>query len=190
MKTNTPTVNALSWLRVATAVAAAGLATGAMAQTTVRENTVRGREVRVELKHGDRAFLEKAAKASHEEIEISRVAASRTSNPEVRRYAQMLVSDHDDAREGIAALASLKGVNLPAKDPVADRWVKRDGKSFDREYIDKMISTHEETVKLFDKQAKEGEDAETVAYARKHLPKLQAHLQQGLDLKRVLKAQD
>ena len=149
------------------------------------------RDVRVvetarSLKKADRDFLEKSAKASMSEVQISRVAASRTTNPDVKRFAQMMVDDHENAAEQLAALASGRGVSLPAKDPHPDKWEKRDAKNFDKEYLDKMVSDHEDVVKLFEKQSKNGEDAETVAFARKHLPKMQEHLQHALDLKRML----
>lgn len=165
-----------------------------MAQTTVREDrtvpvTRDGRVVDtsdVPLKHADREFVEKAAKASMSEVQISRVAAERTTNPEVRRFAQMMIDDHQSASEQLATLASSRGIALPAKDPNPDRWEKRDAKSFDKDYIDKMVSDHEDVVKLFERQANKGEDAVTVAFARKHLAKMQQHLQQALDLKRML----
>jgi putative membrane protein len=147
--------------------------------------TVRGTVV--ELKRHDRDFFEKAAKASMTEVEISRVAAARTSNPEVRRFAQMMIEDHESASEELAALATGKGVSLPAKEAHPSRWEKRDGKTFDRDYINKMVSDHEDVVKLFEKQAKEGNDPDAVAFARKHLPKMQHHLQQAHDLKRMFK---
>lgn len=171
--------------------ALAGWAAAALAQTTTSAPIVREREVtrtEVKLKTADRNFLEKAARASRSEAEISRVAAERTSNPEVRRFAQMLVADHDGVFEELAALASAKAVNLPAKEALGEKWLKHDAKNFDRDYIDKMVSNHEDTVKLFEKQAKDGDDPDAVAYARKHLPKLQSHLQQAVDLQRALKA--
>jgi len=138
------------------------------------------------LKKNDRDFFEKVAKASLSEVEISRVAASRTTNPEVKRFAQMMVADHQDVTDQLAALASTRGVSLPAKDQHADKWEKRDAKNFDKEYLDKMVSDHEDVVKLLEKQSKNGEDADAVAFARKHLPKMQEHLQHALDLKRTL----
>src|SRR5437870_5565669 len=109
----------------------------ASAQTTPRTTDGTTRDVRVvetnrTLKKADRDFMEKAAKASMSEVAISRVAASRTSNPEVRRFAQMMVEDHDSANEQLASLASGRGVSLPAKDPAPDKWEKRDAKNFDK----------------------------------------------------------
>jgi putative membrane protein len=168
------------------------------AQTAARDERVRDdrarpatRDVRVgdpvrPLEREDRVFMERAAKASMSEVAISRVAAARTSNPEVRRFAQAMIEDHEGAIEQLSALAGVRGVSLPAKDPRPEKWEKRDAKNFDREYLEQMIDDHENVVKLFEEQAKDGIDADTVAYARKHLPKLQQHLQHAIDLKRAL----
>jgi putative membrane protein len=160
-------------------------------QTTVRDPNPPARDVRggaVELKRNDREFFEKAAKASMSEVEISRVAATRSSNPEVRSFAQMMIEDHQAASEELAALASAKGVSIPAKEASPSKWEKHDAKDFDRDYINKMVSDHEDVVKLFEKQAKDGNDADSVAFARKYLPKLQQHLQHASDLKRAYKS--
>lgn len=126
-------------------------------------------------------------KASLAEVEISRVAVERTSNPKVREFAQTIVNDHQNANEALALIAANRGVSVPAKNNDATTWSKKDGKDFDKDYIDKMVSSHEDTVKLFQKEATEGEDAESVAFARKLLPKLQHHLEQANDLKRLMK---
>jgi putative membrane protein len=63
---------------------------------------------------------------------------------------------------------------------------KRDAKNFDREYLEQMIDDHENVVKMFEKQSRDGEDTDAVAYARKHLSKMQQHLQHAIDLKRTL----
>jgi predicted outer membrane protein len=175
------------------------MSSAALAQAPVRDDPAVprtrdvpvARDVRVvdpvrPLKRGDREFLEKAAKTSMSEVAISRVAAARTSNPDVRRFAQMIVTDHDGVMEQLSSLARARGVSLPAKDPHPDKWEKRDAKNFDKAYLEQMVDDHESVVKLFEKHAKEGEDADVVAFARQHLPKLQQHLQHAIDLKRVL----
>jgi putative membrane protein len=139
------------------------------------------------LKHADKAFIEKAARLGLDEVQISRVAADRSSNPDVRQFAQMLITDHEASNQELAALAAAKGVNIPAKDANNDKWAKRNAKKFDPDYLAKMASDHDEVVKLFEKEAKDGTDADTVAFARKYLPKLQEHQQRANDLKRALK---
>jgi putative membrane protein len=169
------------------------LPTFVVAQTAVRDERVvpvtrdgRVGEATRPLSRGDRDFMEKAAKTSMSEVAISRVAAARTSNADIRQFAQMMIDDHESAIDHLSKLATSRGFSLPAKDPHPDKWEKRDAKDFDREYLDQMIDDHENAVKLFEKQARDGEDADATAYARKYLPKLQAHLQHALDLKRGL----
>lgn len=184
----TPSTRLTSCFRVAACAAGAflGLVSTLSAQAPIYrdDNTV----TVPALKRADRDFMTKAAKAGMEEVEISRIAAERTTNPEVRRLAQKIVNDHQGANDELTTLAAARGVALPAKEINPESsWAKRDASSFDKDYLDKMVNAHEDAVKLFDHQARDGSDPDTVAFARKHLPALQHHLQAALDLKRTLK---
>jgi putative membrane protein len=156
---------------------------GRAADTTVPLN----RTDKSALKHTDRNFVEKAARSGREEVEISRIAAERTSNPAVRKFAEMVVSDHERANSELASLAASRGVDLPAKDAHENKWAKRDAKDFDVDYLKKMVSDHEDAIKLFRKESTDGADSELVAFARQILPKLEHHLEQANDLKKQLK---
>src|SRR4051812_36895132 len=78
-----------------------GLATAYSATNTTRQDKVIVRDgvstTVPAIKRADRDFLEKAAKAGMEEVEISQVAAQRTTSPDVRRLAQMIIDDHAGA---------------------------------------------------------------------------------------------
>jgi putative membrane protein len=140
------------------------------------------------LSHADKSFIEKAAKCSTGEADISRVIADRTQNPAVRTFAQKMVDDHGSANKALATLAASKGVELPAKDMAdANKWSSKSGKGLDEDYMDKMVSDHKDAVELFQKEADKGEDAETKAFARDTLPTLQHHLEMALDLEKTLK---
>ncbi len=170
------TTHLLSFRRFAAGLAVAVLTLGAVAQPPVA------------IKRADKAFIEKAARAGLEEIEISRVALERTQNTQVKSFAQMIVDDHTTANTALASMASNKGVGLPAKDlDEAQKWAKRNGKNFDEDYVAKMISAHKEAVDLFAKEANEGDDPEITAFARVTLPKLQHHLEMAMDLKKMMK---
>jgi len=169
MKTSIPRVS-----RFAAALTAALFGLTLSAQTT--------------LKHADKSFIEKAAKAGTEEVEVSRVAVERSTNPRVKAFAEMVVADHTSANTALASLAASKGITLPARDmDDANKWTKKNGSDFDEDYIDKMVSAHKDAVELFEKQANKGDDLETKTFARDTLPKLQHHLEMAMDLKKSLK---
>ncbi len=69
---------------------------------------------RVELKRPDRTFVEKVMRWSMDEVAISRVAAERSSNPRVRELAEAMMGDHARLQKGLTAIASNRGVVLPA----------------------------------------------------------------------------
>ena len=176
-------------------VAAVLFTQAAVAQTTVRETervpardgaVVRTGE-RVKLKNPDRNFVEKVARMSMEEADISRVAAQRTSNPRVRALAEAMAQEHAALSKELALIASDKGVVIPAKENFGEKWVKRDAKDFDLDYLKKMVSDHENTVELFQKQARDGNDPELVNFARKYLSSIQHHLQEANDLHKMMK---
>jgi len=138
------------------------------------------------LKHSDKSFVEDAAKSAMAEIAISRIALEKATSPQVKEFAQMMVSDHTGANSALTAMAGAKGIVLP-KQPSVDKWMKKDAKSFDEDYMEKMVDDHQEAVKLFEKETKNGSDPEVVAFATKTLPKLQEHLVKAKEIKKMVK---
>jgi putative membrane protein len=138
------------------------------------------------LSHSDKAFLEKAAKAGMKEVDVSQTVEERLTNPQVRIFAQMMVTDHAKANEELTALAARKGVNLPPdKMKYTEKWSKKD-KDLDEDYVKEMKDDHEEAVKLFEKASK-SDDADIAAFAQKTLPTLQHHLSMVSELKNTVK---
>lgn len=122
-----------------------------------------------------------------EEVSISRVAAERSANPQVKAFAEMMISDHTGANSKVMALAAEKGVTLPADKTNVEKWEKRSAKDFDQEYIDKMVADHKHVVELFEKEAKNGEDASLKSFAETTLPTIMAHLDKAKELKKMVK---
>jgi putative membrane protein len=141
------------------------------------------------LSHGDRAFFEKAAKSGHKEVAVSQGVIDRLMNPQVKQFAQMMLTDHGSANAELATLATAKGVMLDPKDSkemkIEEKWSKKT-KGVDEDYMEEMVSDHKDAVDLFEKAAK-SDDPDIAAFARKTLPTLQAHLSQAKDLKKLVK---
>lgn len=138
------------------------------------------------LSHGDKAFLKKAAKSGMTEVAISEAVLDHLSNAQLKSFAQMMVTDHTAANNELASLAASKGVQLPPQNPdLVTDWSKKTD-DVDSTYLKKMVSDHEEAVKLFEKASKSS-DPDIAAFAQKTLPTLQHHLGMAQDLKNQVK---
>jgi putative membrane protein len=138
------------------------------------------------VKGSDKAFFEKAAKSGEKEVIVSQAVLPTLTNPEVRSFAQSMISDHTLANNELKNLAARKGVTLPVIDPkLAVKWSEK-SKNVDADYLDEMVSDHKEAVDLFEKAAK-SEDADVAAFASSTLPKLQHHLDMAKSLEKSVK---
>jgi putative membrane protein len=154
-------------------------------RTRVAANKAEGKSM---LKHGDRNFIEDAAKAGMAEVAISQIAAEKAMDPQVKEFARMMVNDHGGANTELTTLAGSKNVMLPTKQPNTDKWTKKKaGKDFDEDYMEKMVDEHDNAVEHFEREVKRGDDADVKAFAAKMLPTLQAHHARAKEIKKALK---
>ena len=129
----------------------------------------------------DTDFWAEAAVSSMAEVALSNIALQKAQSDAVKQFAQQMVTDHTTANQELAAAAQAKGVTLPTALPekrqrdVTDLTGEETGE-FDREYMQMMVKDHEKAVKLFQRQAERGTDADAKALAAKLLPTLQGHL--------------
>ena len=138
----------------------------------------------------DTAFMQQAAMAGMAEVEHGRTAAQNASQAEVKQFAQRMVADHGKGNDELKALASKKGVTLPAAldakhQAMQDKLAALKGDAFDRAYMAHMVAAHGQAVALFSKTAKGGTDADVKAWAESKVPTVQEHLKmaQGLNAK-------
>src|SRR6185369_16662402 len=119
------------------AITAALLTVDAFAQSTASDMSKTKNDThatgKAELTHTDKRFIEKAATDGREEVEISRVAAERATNPDVKQFAQMMVDDHSRANDELMAIAQARSVEVKEKKSEAEKWSKKDAKDFDRD---------------------------------------------------------
>ena len=91
-----------------------------------------------------------------------------------------MVQDHSQANTEFTQLLSGKGMTPPAAldeehQAVMTKLQGLSGAEFDKEYMKAMVEDHQKTVELFEKQSKEGTDADLKAFATKTLPTLHQH---------------
>ena len=132
-------------------------------------------------KNADSKFMMTAATSGMNEVALSNTAVSKSTNEEVKQFAQKMIDDHTAAGDELKTLASGKSVMLPAeadaKHMAANTKLQTlSGNDFDMEYIKWMVKDHEKAVALFTKESTGGKDEEAKAWAAKTLPTLQGHL--------------
>jgi predicted outer membrane protein len=68
-----------------------------------------------------------------------------------------------------------------------DDLAKLSGDKFDREYLGNLIDNHKKSVKLFEKESKNGEDPELKSWATNTLPTLKHHLEMAQSVEKEIK---
>lgn len=128
-----------------------------------------------------RLFMTKAAQINIGEIRGGQLALTRALNANVREYAQHMIEEHNSANRLLKQLAASERVKLPndtdrKHKAIANRLAKFHGSQFDRAYMRAMVQGHQDAVRLFERQAANGNDPEVRAYASRMLPALREHL--------------
>ncbi|HWQ34678.1 MAG TPA: DUF4142 domain-containing protein [Blastocatellia bacterium] len=129
----------------------------------------------------DRTFMMKAAEGGMAEVALGELATKQAGSDDVKQFGQRMVDDHGKANRELMDLAARKGVTLPSDMGAKEKALKTkleklSGAEFDREYMREMLKDHEKDVAMFEKEAKNGRDAEVKAWAEQTLPTLRDHL--------------
>lgn len=135
----------------------------------------------------DRNFLTKAGESGLNEVAVSQIAMRRSTHPEVRAFAEKMVTAHNEVNAQLGALAARKGVELPFDDTGVKKWEKKDAEEFDEDYVEWVISAHEDAVDFFEKAAMKADDGEIRTWAANVLPALLAHVEQARALETTVK---
>lgn len=152
--------------------------------------------IAADLSEDDQKFLRKAGESGMLEIQASELAMQKAQHPEVKRYAEMMIKDHKAVDQELKTLAQGKGFKLPVelekdKADLMEELRQLEGVDFDEEYAEEVaVDAHEDAVELFEDAAEDADDAEIKAFAAKHLPALQNHLEMGRQLDDLLDESD
>jgi putative membrane protein len=129
----------------------------------------------------DAAFYKKAAEGGIAEVNLGKLAQDKSPTPSVKEFGAMMVTDHTAANDKLKAIAERRNIKLPTSPSVGQLATNTklevlSGSAFDESYIKAMVEDHEEDIKLFQKEANSGQDADAKAYAAATLPTLKGHL--------------
>jgi len=103
------------------------------------------------LQRCDKDFVKDIASASIAEVELGRMALDKAANPDVKKFAQMMVDDHTKANEELTNFASQSNIPVPSAtddkhNDLRDKLAQKTGADFDKDYMDAMVDGHKDVM--------------------------------------------
>ncbi len=135
----------------------------------------------------DVKFVKHAAAAGMAEVKVAELGVKKAGSPNLKAFAEMLVTDHTKANEEVTALAKTKGVELstviePNHASTYQKLEQYSGTDFDKELLAVLVSDHKKCISTYEAAAKDSKDMEVKAWAEKMLPTLRTHLDKAKEL--------
>ena len=135
----------------------------------------------------DMAFVKKAAIAGMTEVQASKVALEKSTDPNVKSFAQHMIDDHTKAGDALKTAAMQEGLSVPADldtehKQVIDTLSGLSGATFDKAYKTQMLDDHKQAVALFTNESRDSAQTAVDKFAADTLPTLQSHLKMAQDL--------
>lgn len=132
----------------------------------------------------DADFVAEQVASNYAEVKMAKLAAERSSLPEIKKVAQSIETAHAKKLEELQQLASAKSITVPIDaDKEAIKTVEnlrdeKDAQNFNEEWCKEMVDKHENTIELFEDKLEKTEDPELKSWISQSLPGLRSHLDQ------------
>ncbi|MBB5715529.1 DUF4142 domain-containing protein [Sphingomonas aerophila] len=132
-------------------------------------------------------YTRMAASSDQFEIESSRLALTRSRNPQVLRFAQMMIDHHQRTSADLMSTAQAVGIAPPPPGmlpPQRDAFerVSAAGPDFDSVYKAEQVSGHQQALDLHRNYAASGDEPRFRALATRTVPIIEDHLRQAQSL--------
>jgi putative membrane protein len=105
-------------------------------------------EASADIPRADKDFVHDVAIANMAELDLARMAQDHAADANVKKFAQMMVTDHTKAGDELKQVAGRNHIEVPAqvdddhRDKAEDLG-KKHGADFDRAYADAMVDGHQ-----------------------------------------------
>jgi putative membrane protein len=179
-------------LLASVALAFALAAGGANAQTTMKSGQKADQTQAQKADKDSQKFIKAAIEGNMAEVDVGKLAQEKGKSDAVKKFGQMLQTDHGKANEEAKSVASQVGVEPPSGASIGEQatYLKLkvlSGDTFDKSFANTMVSDHQKDIKEYQKAS--GKTDAVGEYAKKTLPTLQKHLQEAQQLQAQLKQQ-
>ena len=125
-----------------------------------------------------------AARGGMLQVELAQLAEQKANNPDVKKFAERMVTDHKKANEGLKQVAGNKRINLPQslskkEEATKEKLASLSGAQFDKAYMRDMVRDQSNVVSEFQRESQSAQDPAVKTLAAQTLPRLEAHLREA-----------
>ncbi len=141
------------------------------------------------LSKSDQKMMKDLAQANMAEIEAAKLAQQKSSNEEVKNFAQKMIDDHTKASDQLQQLAQAKNVTLPTDlDSKHKSEIKKlsalSGDKFDKRYMSQGgVSDHRQAHALLSRIEKSAKDSDLKTLASSLTPTVDEHWQMAKQIR-------
>jgi putative membrane protein len=126
-------------------------------------------------------FIKDAVQGDLAEVRLGELAAQRAQDEDVRKFGEMLRTDHRAALQRATDLAKSMQMEPPTEPPTEARGFydglsQLSGSQFDAAFVSHMITAHEAAIAKYSRNASSN-NAAIASLVADSLPKLKAHLE-------------
>lgn len=131
----------------------------------------------------DKAFVKKALEGNVAEVEMGKLALEKSSDDQVKQFAQKMVDDHGKMQDELKPLAEQMGVKVPdgpskGEMKKMDKMKALQGDAFDQAYIKDMVKDHKSDASAFKQEAQSTQNPQLKQLASQGSQVIEQHLQQ------------
>jgi putative membrane protein len=135
----------------------------------------------------DRMFVSKAMQGSIAEVQLAQLTLQKSSNDQVKQFAQRMIDDHTKLNEQMKPVAQQLGVKAPDQISKGDRKTIAklqglSGSAYDQAYIRDMVKDHKQDLSQFQTEASSGQDQTVKDAANQGSKVIAQHLQMAQQL--------
>jgi putative membrane protein len=134
-------------------------------------------------------FVQTAAMSDMYEVAAGKIAEQKGQSPAVKGFGQMMVEAHRKTTQELTGIVKAQGgkVEFPTKldskhQKLIDDLNNASNETFDGTYAKQQVDAHKDAVDLFEKYAKNGDNADLKKFAQATLPVIQQHLDEAKKL--------
>lgn len=129
----------------------------------------------------DQSFATQMAQSGFAEVEMGRLAESKSTSENVRAFAREMVEGHTKNNQQLQSVVTANGMSVPSSLNEADsaivvRLQALSGPAFDEAYVESQVTAHQKAQALLQQELSGGKNAQLKAYAQATLPFINHHL--------------